>query len=379
MKTERRDLTLGSLETSVSADPTLAYWEDLVAAAWTKALRRKSVDRDTDFRTLGMNSNQIMQVIADLWLATSRELPVNAFFEVRTIRRMAASIRDGSAFIALDLVLLRSGEESIPLFLFPGGPGNLAELVDLVHALEYPGAVYGIAFSGLDGVEPFYDRIEAEAARALSIIRETQPSGPVRLVGYSVGGITALETARLLREHGETAFVSMIDTSQNDHLWPYTVWVAVLLRKYIHQSRKQLRLLTTPKVFNAIAKGKPPTGPRRRGTQFTYRFRNPHDPDYPYYSPYWSSAHPPNYTRVGANVCRMKGFYKPSLYDGEVFFLVSAGGDKLTCSPKQVWPKYLPRAEWISVPGNHLSIMVGRHAARLAREISERLRRFEGA
>jgi thioesterase domain-containing protein len=73
----------------------------------------------------------------------------------------------------------------------------------------------------------------------------------------------------------------------------------------------------------------------------------------------------------------MKGFYKPSLYEGKVFCLVSVGGDELTCGPKRVWPKYLPGAEWVSVPGNHLSIMLGRHAARLAREISERLRLFD--
>jgi thioesterase domain-containing protein len=315
-----------------------------------------------------------MQVIADIWSATAKELPVNIFFEAPTIRRMAAAIHDTSAFVARDLVLLRGGDESGPLFMFPGGPGNLTELTDLVGTLDYSGAIYGIAFSGLDGVGPFYDRFETEAARALGIIRQAQPSGLVRLVGYSMGGITALETARLLRERGEAVFLGLIDTPQNDHLWPYTVWLAVLLRKYVTRFGKLLRLLATLRAPGKRAPRKAPIGPRRRGTQFTYRFRSPHDPNYPYYSPYWSAHHTPNYTRVGANACRMKGFYRPRPYDGKVFFFVSAGGDNATCVPKQVWPRYLPGAEWISVPGNHLSIMIGRHAARLAVEISERLR-----
>jgi thioesterase domain-containing protein len=189
-----------------------------------------------------------------------------------------------------------------------------------------------------------------------------------------MGGITALETARLLKERGEEVFLGLIDTPQNDHLWPYTAWLAVLLHKYVTRFGKLMKLLAAPRALANRLSNKRPIGPRRRGTQFTYRFRNPHDPNFPYYSPYWSPHHTPNYTRVGANACRMKGFYKPTPYDGQVFFFIAAGGDHLTCPPKQVWPRYLPNAEWVSVPGNHLSILIGRHAVRLAAEISGRLR-----
>ena len=43
------------------------------------------------------------------------------------------------------------------------------------------------------------------------------------------------------------------------------------------------------------------------------------------------------------------------------------------------WPKYLPRAEWIRVPGNHLSMLIGRNAVRLAAEITEQLKRVAQA
>jgi len=122
-------------------------------------------------------------------------------------------------------------------------------------------------------------------------------------------------------------------------------------------------------------RGRPEVKSRRRGAQLSYRFRDPRDPDYPFYSPYWTEDHTPNYSRVGEHVCRMKGFYKPSRYDGRVYFFVSAGGDPLACHPRQVWPKYLPNAEWVPIPGNHINSMFGRYAARLASEISERLKR----
>jgi thioesterase domain-containing protein len=75
----------------------------------------------------------------------------------------------------------------------------------------------------------------------------------------------------------------------------------------------------------------------------------------------------------------MKGFYMPSRYDAKVFFFATAGGDPWVCDPEDVWPKYLPNAEWIRLPANHLSMMIGRHAVHLAVEISERLKRVAPA
>ena len=322
-----------------------------------------------------MNSNRAFQIIRDIWFATSIELPVNIFMEAPTIRRMAAAIYDGTGLVAPDLVRLRDGNEDAPLFLFPGGGGVLIELTDLVRALDYPGVVYGIPFSGLDGVGPTYDRFETEAERSLRLIRQVQPIGPYRLVGYSIGGITALETARkIMKEGNETVFLGLIDTPQNDHSWPFKVWLAFILRKYVSKLRNMRLRQVMRRTPHKSAACKIAIGPRRRGTQIEFRFRNPHHPNYPYCSPYWVAHHTPNYGQVGANACRMKGLYTPSRYDAKLFFFATAGGDPWVCDPEDVWPKYLPNAEWLRLPGNHLSLMIGRNAVRLAKEISERLK-----
>ncbi len=360
--------------------PELASLEGIVASAWSKALRQKSIDRYADFRDLHISPNRAMKILIDIWSATGVDLPVNVFFEAPTIRRMAAAMQDGSALIAPDLVLLRAGDPTAPLFMFPGHAGYLIHLIDLVRALDHPGAVYGIAYSGLDGAPPFYDRFEQEAERAAGIIRQAQPAGPFRLIGYSIGGITALETARLLRrEVGDAVVLGLIDTPQNDHSWPYAVWLPFIARKVAGQLLRRMRRLVAGAGARTApggrARGRPDVKSRRRGAQLGYRFRDPRDPNYPFYSPYWTEDHTPNYSRVGEHVCRMKGFYAPSRYDGKVYFFVSAGGDPLACHPKRVWPKYLPDAEWVSIPGNHINSMFGRYAVRLAAEISDRLKR----
>jgi thioesterase domain-containing protein len=352
----------------------LAQTEDMVAKAWEVALRRKSVDRDDHFRHIGMSSNRAMQIIREIWWATGIDLHVNFFYTAPTIRQMAAGIQDASAFVAPDLVRLRNGDDSAPVFLFPGGAGVLFELDKLATAIDWPGTIYGIPFSGLDGIGPFHDRFEQEAARSLAVIRRVQKTGPYRLVGYSIGGVTALETARLIRQDGEDRiFLGLVDAPQNDHSWPLRVWLGFILRKLARRLGKSWSPL--PARTATSASDKRDIHPRRRGTQFEYRFRNPCNPDYPYYAPYWGSYHTPNYGRVAANACRMKGFYTPRGYDGQVFFFASAGGDPLACDPQAVWPKYLPRAEWIRVPGNHLSMLIGRNAVRLAAEITERMKR----
>jgi thioesterase domain-containing protein len=371
---KRIDGSPGSSDAPSEAKPPdhPAGMEDLVASAWEAALKRKSIDRDADFRNLNMNSNRSMEVIRYIWEKTSIELPVNIFFESPTIRQMATAINDGRALKAPGLVRLREGDVATPLYLFPGGAGVLLELTDLVRELDHPGVIYGIPFSGLDGIEPFYDRFEAEAARTLCIIRQVQPSGTYRLVGYSIGGITALETAKLLRKEGDNSiFLGLIDTPQNDHSWPFRVWTAFMLRKILHKVK--FRQKAGPSL------GKPlqirgDINPRRRGTQFEFRFRNPNSPNYPYYSPYWVAHHTPKYSRVAENACRMKGFYMPTHYDGKAFVFASMGGNPKVCDPEKVWPRYLPNAKWIRVPGNHLSVLTGRHAVRLAQEISKCLK-----
>ena len=318
-----------------------------------------------------------MEVIRYIWDKISIELPVNIFFESPTIRQMATAINDGSALVAPDLVRLRDGDVATPLYLFPGGAGVLLELTDLVRELDHPGVVYGIPFSGLDGIEPFYDRFEAEAARALRIMRQVQHSGPYRLVGYSIGGITALETARLLRKEGDDPmFLGLIDTPQNDHSWPLRVWVAFIVRKILHKVKFRQRARPS---LGKPSRSRVDINPRRRGTQFEFRFRNPNNPNYPYYSPYWVAYHTPKYSRVAENACRMKGFYTPSRYDGKAFVFASMGGNPKVCDPEQVWPRYLPNAKWIRVPGNHLSVLTGRNAVRLAQEISQCLKQVTAA
>ena len=219
---------------------------------------------------------------------------------------------DGSALIAPDLTLLRPGDDSAPLFLFPGHAGYLIHLIDLVHALDYPGPIYGIAYSGLDGAPPFYDRFEQEAERAAGIIRRACPAGPFRLVGYSIGGITALETARLLRrEFGDAVVLGLIDTPQNDHSWPYGVWLPFIACKFARLRRRIRRSVSADLGASRAIRASPAAGGLGGVAAIPRGLQVPaiREPNYPFYSPYWTDDHTPNYSRV--RYCSsMMGFHE---------------------------------------------------------------------
>ena len=75
--------------------------------------------------------------------------------------------------------------------------------------------VYGIQAAGLDGTRPPAPDAPAMVASYVGLVREVQPHGPYRLLGWSYGGFVAHAMARALREQGERVeLLAMLDAPQ---------------------------------------------------------------------------------------------------------------------------------------------------------------------
>jgi thioesterase domain-containing protein len=347
--------------------------ETFIEAAWSSAIRGKPVDHTTPYWALGINSNRALDILRYIWLEAGLDLPVNIFIEAPTIRDMAARLSDHSAFDAQPVLRMGGAGASPILFLFPGGGGFLHELAELARAFETDGAIYGITASGTDRHGPVYQDHLNEALRAAALIQQTQPQGPYNIAGYSLGGCTALETARILRNAGHDVQLMLLDTGLHERCWPLPVWLRYITPHFKRRVAGRLQRRSKPDPVPSKP-ALPDLAPPQRGTMFEFPFRNPHRPDYPLYSPHWQSFHPPHYTNMRARAIIMRGTYKPKPYDGPVTFFTSRGGDQAACSPKSVWPKYLPHAEWVEVSGNHTSMVMGRHARHLAAEMAKRFK-----
>lgn len=344
-----------------------------MAAAWRAGIRGKTPDPDAEYWRLNINVNRALDICREIWFVAGIDFPINMFAEAPTVNLMAAKLCDGSALKPQDLVLMRAGDESRPLFLFTGGSGVLLEYTDFVHSLHYPGAVYAIPVLGMDRRSGYSKTFREEAERTAQLIRRVQKTGPYRLLGYSSGGCVTLETARVFREDGDVvSFLGLLDTGLTDQHWPFTQWLSYIVPEFAASVKKRLLRSRRPPL-ETPTHSRPDILPRRLGTRYELRFRDPNKPDYPRHTPYWRSDITPHDGLTRTHSLRMWGLYEPAPYHGRVTFFLARGANPVSCSPTGYWPRYLSNIEWVPVPGTHITMMVGRYAGKLTAEVSKRL------
>lgn len=100
-----------------------------------------------------------------------------------------------------------------PVFMVHGAPGDTIWFKPLADQLRDLATVYGIEAQGIDGSLPFLETIEEMAALYVRHLFAVDPIGPYRLVGYSGGGVIALEMAQIIQRSGrDVEFLGMLDT-----------------------------------------------------------------------------------------------------------------------------------------------------------------------
>lgn len=99
------------------------------------------------------------------------------------------------------------------VFIVGGRNGNVLSLAPLAWALAQWAHVCGLQYSGVLDDDTPHDSIEDAAGDFIDEIKVLQQEGPYHLVGYSCGGLIAIEMARQLRQAGlRVGLVGAIDT-----------------------------------------------------------------------------------------------------------------------------------------------------------------------
>ncbi len=327
------------------------------------------------------NVNRLLSFIQIVHRRYGVELDVNSFFIWPSIGALCDEIDQRGEIRVPKLVPLRAGDMRQPLVVFAGGVSCFLEIRSILDGLDHGGAVYGMALSdfGQPHTNPatVADEVDASCRELARHFGRT----PVDLLGYSFGGVFALELARALQGFGrEVPFLALIDTPQNEHAWPFSVWSGVMLRRM----RRKLNALRTRDTGSTVAV---PSwddawvGQERNKRSFVHRLRpilfrflSPTLETYPEMAPEYLDGTPPVYERIGRQLLRMKGLYRPRRYEGDLVFYRAVGGSPIDCDPRRIWQRHLPGAEWIDVRGNHLSAIVGRNGIALGRDIGRRIR-----
>jgi thioesterase domain-containing protein/acyl carrier protein len=188
------------------ADPT----ELALAVVWCRVLGLPEVSVVDDFFVLGGSSLTAVVLMEAIEEEFGVRLPLNTLASASTVRDMARHLASGEQPTWRSLVPLRPGRnEGPPLFCVHAGGGHVLYYRTLATALDPVRSVYGLEPVGLDGSAPL-SSIPAMARHYVQEMRQVQPRGPYRLLGYCLGATLCIAIASELEARGETVDLLVI-------------------------------------------------------------------------------------------------------------------------------------------------------------------------
>ncbi|MFI6554036.1 amino acid adenylation domain-containing protein [Streptomyces griseus] len=184
-------------------EPVTLY-EISVARHWKTLLGREQVGLEDDFFELGGSSIKLIELLHQLRTEFGVGVPVSRLYQVTTLHGMAATVEDvlhGTSADELPSLTFNAGQHPA-LFCFPPAGG---------HGLVYRGLAAHLPDHTLIGFN--YLPGDDKVARYADLIEAARPDGPYRLLGYSLGGNLAFETAKELERRGRSvAHVVILDS-----------------------------------------------------------------------------------------------------------------------------------------------------------------------
>jgi acetoacetyl-CoA synthetase len=221
---------------SIDLHPTPVTVE-LLTNICQSVLKRPAVRLDDDFFKIGGSVRLADLVFAEIAQKLGRELPSATIFHAPTIAALASVLDQAVLPRFSPFVQLKAGRQHPPILIAPGldGRASFSGLAQLIRS-EHP--IYGIQAKGVDGLEYPLDSIEEMARFYLESLKDLQPEGPHILIGYSFGGLVALEMAqRLLKQRKQIALLVMIDA------YPHLRYLSPAQRLQLGAQRAKRRIL----------------------------------------------------------------------------------------------------------------------------------------
>ena len=312
---------------------------EVLTPIWQRVLQLSAVGIDDDFFDLGGDSSLALQLFHEIAQACGRELPPVTIYQARTIAALAALLEQTTTPRFPALVLLKPGADKTPIFLAHGLGGSVIDFFQPVRCIESEHPIYGLQSKGIDGLDEPPERIEDMAEFYLHALRELQPRGPYILIGYSLGGLVALEMAQRLTAKGERiALLCMIDAYPNIRYLPFGQQIRLAARL----ACRGLHILGNSSE-NALYQ--PPAG----------------------------IILTPPMKRIRESAYLALTRYRPRFYRGKIKFVRAAVVTGFPADAEAVWTPLAEEIEVETVPGDHLG-MIATHYDHLASVLSRHLR-----
>jgi aspartate racemase len=296
---------------------------DMLMPIWQRVLQLSSVGVDDNFFDIGGDSALALELFHEVARACGRELPPVVIYHAPTISTLAALLEQPETPRVPPLIQLKAGIEP-PIFIAHGLGGSAMDFFQIVKHIETRHAIYGLQAKGIDGVEEPLDRIEDMARHSLDAVKQLQPGGPYFLIGFSLGGLVALEMAQQLTAQGEqVGLLAMLDS------YPSVKWLSLSQRARL-VTRQVLRWLAEKLQWLGVS---------------------------PPYRTTLDMAPSAALQRFRDSDRRALEHYQPQYHPGKVNFVRAAIPTDFPANPTAVWSHLTHRIEVDTVPGDHLGIM----------------------
>lgn len=211
-KIDRSALTVP--QDSADGSAPESAWERVIADVWCEILGVDVVFRESDFMELGGDSLHVEEMLTRVGERLRCVVTASDLAEAPALAEFAARVsRVGVTPRRSPTITVRAAGTRAPLFCFAGAGATAVTFLPLATALGSDQPVHCFQPHGLDYRAVPDWTVRRAAKRHLREILRLQPEGPYHLVGHSLGGLVALETAHLLSASGHrVASLVLLDT-----------------------------------------------------------------------------------------------------------------------------------------------------------------------
>ncbi|MGO2511670.1 amino acid adenylation domain-containing protein [Marinomonas polaris] len=213
-KVDRKALPLPTWQASNSYEPPRNQLEEMLTNLWAETLGLTLVGIRDNFFEIGGDSISATRILNHIQKNLLIEVPLGVLFKTSTIADLSdyLSRSDDWDPMISTLPIKSSGTDS-PLFCIHPALGLAWGYAGLLRHLSKSTPVFGLQATGLRHAARLPESIEEMAEEYLLQIKNVQPKGPYRLLGWSFGGLVAHAIAEKLQAEDETvSFLCMLDS-----------------------------------------------------------------------------------------------------------------------------------------------------------------------